>query len=877
VPEPGWKASGTGAGGAEAEGGSRGTPTPRSATDSEHRAALKVQQSWRRHHEARNPTSPIKRLYSSANVKAELSLGSAADSASLLALEKATFRDARWGNALLHLHSTGAWSDDRAVQSLIRKGAKAFGLWHLPEEALGALAKHLLKEEAITSPALEAWTKRLENGGENNQSKVLKSRQRAPTSMTMKGSMDKLASKRWLSVSEDGRIKLVLSAIVFLLSNLYALEVCCIMYPGVVGLFGWPIYVARAGGCGALLWTALLFLSMSRTFLRVAMRQVPIRSRWAHQIADCHKELHIFCGQMLLATSLVHGLAHCIGTVPGIESHTKEELNSLLGCANRESTPGYINAPMSWLSAPKCPLERHYTFQEVLFTSLPGISGLLLLGVICLVAYTGRQERRTKKFDIFWYVHSIAIPLWLLLLFLHGSNGWVGVGFPLVVPVCGLPVALYLVDRIGRFLRYYLFAGTKVRILDVVIRPGRRDVCNGALVHLSISRPPCLWSRHFRSGMYAFLCMPEYAPLQWHPFTICSGQDDATVDFIVAGLGDWTEELARRCWNAYEHGGELPKIAVDGPYLSPTTTALSREVLVAVGAGVGVTPLLSLMSTIIAVLERDSEDGRRALPLKEAHFFWMTRSADELLFGRKHFTKIVASPKLRDKVFLHLHVTHKAADKDVAAYLFREAVRRQSDVDRKAFRAATEGLPPSELIRGAQLPWCWVNNAKQDVLWVGSLIESSDAENEQAIAEAHTKQWAAGVSGTQIELASDGGKERGDTRSRFKQSKLRQSGLFSLAGSAVSLGSSAVTVNPAPSGLDAYLPVTFGRPDFAKEVRAIGQARPGHNVYVYVCGNDALVQSLRGVCRSCNDQAEVATARDGDLPQKYAVHYERFG
>lgn len=46
--------------------------------------------------------------------------------------------------------------------------------------------------------------------------------------------------------------------------------------------------------------------------------------------------------------------------------------------------------------------------------------------------------------------------------------------------------------------------------------------------------------------MYAFICMPEYAPLQWHPFTITSGEDDHTVNFLISGIGDWTQEPSRR-------------------------------------------------------------------------------------------------------------------------------------------------------------------------------------------------------------------------------------------------------------------------------------------------------------------------------------------
>merc|ERR1712151_542977 len=127
-------------------------------------------------------------------------------------------------------------------------------------------------------------------------------------------------------------------------------------------------------------------------------------------------------------------------------------------------------------------------------------------------------------------------------------------------------------------------------------------------------------------------------PLQWHPFTISSGQRDEHVEFIIAGVGDWTQMLARRCLENRDEDLPLPKIALDGPYPAPTQSAMSMEVLVAVGAGVGITPFLSLMSTIVSLFETGK--GARKSQLKEAHFYWLTRSTDELLFGRRHFAKI---------------------------------------------------------------------------------------------------------------------------------------------------------------------------------------------------------------------------------------------
>mmetsp|Transcript_78254 Transcript_78254/g.181562 ORF Transcript_78254/g.181562 Transcript_78254/m.181562 type:complete len:120 (-) Transcript_78254:158-517(-) len=101
-------------------------------------------------------------------------------------------------------------------------------------------------------------------------------------------------------------------------------------------------------------------------------------------------------------------------------------------------------------------------------------------------------------------------------------------------------------------------------------------------------------------------------------------------------------------------------------------------------------------------------------------------------------------------------------------------------------------------------------------------------------------------------------------------------GLFTSASHSSSFSECAV--NPmAPRGLHAFLPVTLGRPNFAKEVRAIGKARPGHDVYIYVCGNESLVKSLQDVCKTCNMRSQAAVDELQALPQKYRCLYERFG
>jgi len=428
-----------------------------------------------------------------------------------------------------------------------------------------------------------------------------------------------------------------------------------------------------------------------------------------------------------------------------------------------------------------------------------------------------------------------------------------------------------------------LFTGTSVRIVDVVIRPGAGHNAPGSLINLKLSKPPYLWC--FRGGMYGFLCMPEYSKFQFHPFTICSGKDDDTVDFIINSCGDWTCALAEKCLAAHKGEGELPLMALDGPYLAPTATALNHQILVAVGAGVGITPFLSLMSTIIAVL--GDEMTRKTLPLEEAHFFWMTRSADELLFGRRYFTRIVSDPLLREKVYLHLHVTHPETDQDIGAFLFREAVRRQSCVDKAAYRDAVVAMPDlAKVGRGMELPCCWAHGAQGDVLWVDSLIDAPDVAGAQ-VAAAHEDHWASGLPAQQDRHQSF----HSSTGSAGGTSLRR--GLFAPSRSDIttmqtmltrdSASNFSVPTMAAPTGtagFSNFLPVVFGRPNFAKEIRGIGQAHSDQDVHVYVCGNDGLVAGLKETCLRCSEEAKAS--KEDDLgndrnAQEFIFHYERFG
>lgn len=778
-------------------------------------------------------------------------------------LQKATFEDTRWSNALSFMDENyfkerDEVSKDQVVRELLTLGASTFGLWAMSDEALNPLVNQVLRTpgKSMISPGMAALDEQrsLENtvSAGRLSKKVLAKAATMSDKTVSKELNDKkdrqkeiknYARRKITTLADPTSTKALKAFIViflFVFCNAYALKVVLHTYPDAVDCFHWPIYIARGCGMACALLSGALYFYISRSVWKSFYTWVE-PGGFISGLIDMHKDLHMWVGHCLWYAGALHSLAHLVGTAPGVHATGYEDLNKLLGCANPDTTPDYLGVRIEFLQWPKCPLEQDVSYTDVLFRSTVGISGLLLLALMCATRYTATAAFRKANFDVFMRVHEIAIFSWPLLLFIHGSNGWIGIGFPLIAFTGGIPLSFYAIDRILRFLRYYLFIGRATRIVEATVRPGKKGGAAGALTNIKISKPNFLWQ--FWPGTYAFICIPSIAATQWHPFTICSGQDDEHVEFLIHAAGDWTTALAKACMEA-KTSQHFPRVALDGPFPSPAQSALSRQTLVAVGAGVGITPFLSLMATIIS--EVVGNKRRRGHLDREAHFYWMSRSADEFLFGRKLFTEIARHPVLRETVFLHLHITAQAADQDPASFIFREAIKRQSKEDKAVFQKWLDAEENPEAFAGHHTPWGWVNSTNQDVMWVNDLVMTPS----ESVAPASNF----------IEV-----KEERIVRSTSSKSSLTKS----LA------GYEPHELNTEASRL---FPVYFGRPEFATEVRQIGKQRPDIDVHVYVCGADAIVKNLEGVVQVCNDHA----ARDfqqngGSRKQCYFLHHERFG
>jgi len=762
------------------------------------------------------------------------------DEAAFSEANKFIFANVEWERGLAFLQKENL-SNGPGALAFLRDGSLHFGFWSLSETVLKGLAKHLLGCEP--SPTVVGARRECLHT-------VLGRQGPSSHSITIRKSWPRMKSQDAITASETWMpkkriaigIKLGFKASIFVIGAVYGLEFYFYQYPNVSKVLGWQVVISRSTAMAMMFLTAFLFLSMSRSVMTWTSRQ-----RWCNcveALRDTHKELHIIAGELILYYGIVHTLGHLIGTAPGFITHSPAELNAVLGCANPARTKFYLGVDLGFLVLPKCPITeeayKQYTYLDVLLRTTPGLSGVALWLIYIAVLNTARERQRKDNYDRFWYVHNFAILTWPPLLFIHGANGWVGFGFPLVVFVAGLPMIMYSIDRIvWRF--FFYFGGMRYADFgDVIIRPGKDGGHVGAITKVSLKMPSVMRCRrrHHEPGMYAYVNMPDYAPLQWHPFTIVSGRGASTVDFIIMGLGDWTQEFARRlslCMS--DPKNKPPRVLVDGPYTAPTQRILTDEIMVAIGAGVGITPFVATLATLVAEVESTRNP-------QKAHFYWMTRAADEFLFARAEFTKVLNERKLQGRVYLHLHVTAQVPARSASGFIFREVIKRQSVVDRKHFMASVKaagGPDPAATdleqlseIWGSQMPWCWLYGTKQDVLWVSDLVATNECSHPVipssrrcSVKSASWKVDPAAVDGPGDELRSS---------------------------------------------TQLVMPVVFGRPDFETELPLIGKNYPGSDISIFVCGNDAIVKNLEAVVNYCNTESEKA-----GVSQRYKMSFERFG
>ncbi|KAL3630633.1 hypothetical protein CASFOL_023617 [Castilleja foliolosa] len=318
-----------------------------------------------------------------------------------------------------------------------------------------------------------------------------------------------------------------------------------------------------------------------------------------------------------------------------------------------------------------------YLMLEWSSTYLSNVAGVIAFGLSLAMWGTSLNRVRRKMFELFYYAHHIYIPF-VFFYMLH-----VGVGYLCMI----LPgIFLFLIDRYLRFLQ----SRRRARLVSARILP------NGTM-ELTFAKNPGLC---YSTTSTLFLHVPIVCKLQWHPFTVTSSCDLETdkLSVVIKSQGSWTQKL----YNQLSSSLDCLQVSTEGPYGPASSNFLSRETLVMISGGSGITPFISIIRETIS----ESTKSKTKVPniLLIAAF---KNTADltmlDLLLPSSSTTTPLDISKLQLQIEAYVTQEHEKPLDDTKSH----------QIETKMFKPNPSDSPISAAL------------GKNSWLWLGAIISSS--------------------------------------------------------------------------------------------------------------------------------------------------------
>ena len=126
---------------------------------------------------------------------------------------------------------------------------------------------------------------------------------------------------------------------------------------------------------------------------------------------------------------------------------------------------------------------------------------------------------------------------------------------------------------------------------------------------------------------------PEISHLEWHPFTLSSNPEESYISVHILCKGDWTGSLLRRTLEyskllEYRRSTDMkmdrnalskkcPTFYLAGPFSSCVGGVFDFETSILVGAGVGVTPFISISRSLAYALFYSCDNDIKCLGIEQ--------------------------------------------------------------------------------------------------------------------------------------------------------------------------------------------------------------------------------------------------------------------
>lgn len=248
------------------------------------------------------------------------------------------------------------------------------------------------------------------------------------------------------------------------------------------------------------------------------------------------------------------------------------------------------------------------------------VAGLIALIIGLTMWTTSLSFFRRRWYELFFGVHHLYIVFFLFFLY-HVM--W-------TVHFIVIPCLLFMVDRFLRMVQ-------SQHSVDVI----SAKLMESGSLHLKIATGRDMNAQglehHALSSWYLRIpSLSRLMKLQWHFFSVTSTPMDGKgeLSFIIKPFGKWTANLRDQLFKSSQvHDvsattAQCPfafKAGIEGPYGDESNFFLKFKVLVLIGGGIGVTPLLAIVSDVL----HRKRLGKENLP-SSIHIYNCVRTPEEL-------------------------------------------------------------------------------------------------------------------------------------------------------------------------------------------------------------------------------------------------------
>jgi predicted ferric reductase len=231
----------------------------------------------------------------------------------------------------------------------------------------------------------------------------------------------------------------------------------------------------------------------------------------------------------------------------------------------------------------------------------PGRAVAGTLALITLALILGFAEKRIRHYEWWRWAHRLGAAIALGLIGLHV---WL-LNRLIEVPQWAALFALAAVVAFGAGVWRWLAPDRRKRFVVAEVRDEGPTV--STLVLIPTGEP-----LRFEAGQFAWIRLHAPSWAEDHPFTMSSTPDDEWLEFTIRHTGDWTTGPLRKLRPG-------SPVWLDGPHGGLTlASADTSSGLVMIAAGVGLTPVMSVLRT--AAIRGDTRPMHVLTPVDEPLF-----------------------------------------------------------------------------------------------------------------------------------------------------------------------------------------------------------------------------------------------------------------